>query len=219
MKHALLIGATGLVGSHLLKLILDDDCFKSVAVFVRRSTGITHPRLKEHIIDFEKPLEWQYLVKGDVIFLALGTTLKKAGNKQAQYRVDHSYQYQFASMAALNGVPELVLVSSAGARQESWFFYMRMKAELERDIERLDFKKKVFIRPGALTGPRQEKRVGEHIGVAVLRLVNGIGLFRKYRPIHAGVVAIAMLNASLNEYKGLKLYELDEVFGLAEGNK
>jgi uncharacterized protein YbjT (DUF2867 family) len=214
MKHALLIGATGLVGSHLLQLLLADDRFGSVTIFVRRTAGIVHPKIKEHIIDFEKPMEWQYLVKGDVIFLALGTTLKKAGSKQTQYMVDYNYQYQFASIATLNGVPELVLVSSAGARLKSRFFYMRMKAELERDIEGLDFKKKVFIRPGALTGPRQEKRAGERFGVAVLKMVNWVGLFRKYRPIHAQVVARAMMNAAITADEGVKVYELNGVFEL-----
>lgn len=218
MKHALLIGATGLVGSHLLQQLIEDQRYTSITIFVRRNTGISHPRVKEHIIDFEEPLAWQHLVKGDVIFLALGTTLNTAGSKQAQYRVDHSYQYQFASVAALNGVRELVLVSSAGASLQSRFFYMRMKAELERDIEQLTFEKRVFIRPGALTGPRQEKRIGERFGVAVLRVVNALGLFRRYRPIHAGTVARAMINATFTLDTGVKVYELDAVFGLAEGN-
>jgi uncharacterized protein YbjT (DUF2867 family) len=216
MKHALLIGATGLVGSHLLQLLQNDDRFGSVTIFVRQTAGVAHPKIKEHIIDFDKPMEWQHLVKGDVMYLALGTTLSKAGSKQAQYRVDYSYQYQFASMAALNGVPELVLVSSAGASIKSRFFYMRMKAELERDIERLDFSKKVFIRPGALTGPRQERRAGERFGVAVLRMVNGLGLFRRYRPIHADVVARAMVHATFANTKGTDIHELDAVFRLAE---
>jgi uncharacterized protein YbjT (DUF2867 family) len=219
MKHALLIGATGLVGSHLLQLLLDDDRFKSVTVFVRRSTGITHPKMAEHLIDFDKPTEWHHLVKGDVIYLALGTTLARAGSKEAQYKVDHTFQYQFARAASEHGVPELVLVSSAGAGKKSGFFYMRMKAELERDIEKLSFKKKVFIRPGALTGPRQEKRMGEKIGIGVLRLVNGLGLFRKYRPIHAAVVANAMINATMAQTNGVKIYELERVFELAELNK
>ena len=219
MKHALLIGATGLVGSHLMQQLLDDERFDSVTVFVRRSTGRSHPKLKEQIIDFEKPMDWQHFVKGDVIYMALGTTLRKAGSKQEQYRVDYSYQYLFASVAAMNGVPELVLVSSAGARLKSGVFYMRMKAELERDIGLLDFKKKVVIRPGALTGPRQEKRLGERIGLAVLRMFVGLGMFRRYRPIHAQVVAKAMIHATFNEQTGMTIYELNEVFELAEGKK
>lgn len=218
MKNALLIGATGLVGSHLLQQLLDDSRFKSVTVFVRRSTEISHPKMKEHLIDFERPADWQHLVKGDVIFLALGTTLAKAGSKAAQYLVDYTFQYQFAKAASENGVPALVLVSSAGAGKKSGFFYMRMKADLERDIEKLPIKQQVFIRPGALTGPRQEKRTGERIGVGVLGLVNKLGMFWKYRPIHAWVVARAMINAALTQTSGVKIFELDRVFELAEVN-
>ena len=216
MKRALLIGATGLVGSHLLRQLLNDSRFQSVVVFVRRSTGITHPKMEEHIVDFNKPGAWGHLVAGDVIFLALGTTLKKAGSKKAQYLVDYTYQYQFAGAAAKNRVPALVLVSSAGASLSSKFFYMKMKAELERDIERLPFVKKAFIRPGALTGPREEKRAGERFGLAVLRIVNGIGMFRRYQPIHADVVAMAMVNATFSDTKDTVVYELDAVFRLAE---
>ncbi len=218
MKNALLIGATGLVGSHLLPQLLADNRYQHVTIFVRRSTGISHPKLTEHLIDFGKPLTWQHLVTGDVIYLALGTTLGRAGSKAAQYLVDHTYQLRFASMAYENGVPALVLVSSAGARLKSKFFYMRMKAELERDIEALSFQQIVFIRPGALAGPRSENRTGEKFGVAVLRLVNSLGLFRKYRPIHADVVARAMINTTLTDTKGVKIFELERVFELAEVN-
>src|SRR6476619_3817620 len=93
---ALVIGATGLVGNELVQQLLADDRFGSVVVFVRRTTGIQHSKLKELIINFDEPQNWNNLVKGDVLFSALGTTIKKAGSKEAQYKIDHNYQFEFA---------------------------------------------------------------------------------------------------------------------------
>jgi aspartate-semialdehyde dehydrogenase len=90
-KTALVIGATGLVGNELVHQLLADDRFGAVLVFVRRSMGISHSKLQEFIINFDEPQNWSHLVKGDVLFSALGTTLKKAGSKEAQYKIDHDY--------------------------------------------------------------------------------------------------------------------------------
>ncbi len=214
----MLIGATGLVGSHLLHQLLDHGHVDEVTVFLRRTTGIVHPKLTEHIIDFSRPRDWASRVKGDIIFLSLGTTRAKAGGKKAQYEVDHTYQYRFAAAAAENGMQTLVLVSSAGARLNSPFFYMRMKAELEKDIRKLSIEQKVFIRPGALTGPREEKRPAENFGIFLLRVITRLGFMRKYRPIHADTVARAMLNAALTEKPGVMTCEPNEVFELARKN-
>ncbi len=214
-KHAIIIGATGLVGSHLLEQVIEDERFSGVDVFGRRSLNATHPKITEHIIDFAKPVDWQHMLQGDVVYLCLGTTRAKAGGKKAQYAVDYTYQFEFAKAAAVAGVKTLVLVSSAGARLNSKFFYMRMKAELERDLQGLSFGQMVFIRPGSLTGPRQEKRLAENFGVWAMRQLNRIGIARKYRPIHTNTVAKAMINATFTPQQGLSIYELDEVFALA----
>ncbi len=216
MKQAVIIGATGLVGSHLLEEILEDERFAGVVVLTRRSTGVSHPKLTEHLIDFDDAGSWTDLIKGDILYLCLGTTRAKAGGKQSQYKVDHTYQYRLAEAAAANNIPDLVLVSSAGANAGSRLFYLRIKGELEEDLRPLDFVKRVFIRPGSLTGPRKEKRVMEHIGIAGLRMLNYLGIMRKMRPIHAQTVAHAMINASFNAPEGTHVYELEEVFALAE---
>ncbi len=216
MKTALVIGATGLVGFQLVKHLIEDKDFAKVVVFSRRSTGLVSPRLEEHIIDFDHPEQWQHLVKGDVLFSALGTTLAQAGGQKAQYKIDHSYQYQFAASAARNAVPVYVLVSSAGANPKSRTFYMRMKGELERDVKELLFSSIVLIKPGPLHGERKDNRVGEKIGVAVISFFNAIGLFRKYRPIGGDVVAGAMIQAFKRATPGVAAFELDELFLLAK---
>ena len=215
MMQAVIIGATGLVGSHLLDEILKDERFTGVAVLTRRNTGVSHPKLKEHLINFDDPASWADLVRGDFLYLCLGTIRARAGGKKAQYKVDHTYQYRVAEAAAANNIKDLVLVSSAGANAGSRMFYLRMKGELEEDLKQLDFSRRVFIRPGSLAGPRQEKRIMEHIGIAGLRLLNHIGIMQKMRPIHAQTVARAMINASFNTPDGTHVYELEEVFALA----
>ena len=125
MKTALVIGATGMVGTQLVQLLLKENRFQKVIVFTRRTLQIVNPRLEEHLVDFEKPESWQQLVKGDVFFSTLGTTLKQAGGKDGQYKVDYTYQYRFAQAAAMNKVPVYVLVSSASANPDSKIFYTR----------------------------------------------------------------------------------------------
>src|SRR5687767_15068207 len=97
---ALVIGATGLVGSELVNQLLSDNKFEKLIVFVRRSIGKEHSKLTEHIIDFDSPRQWNMLVHGDVLFSTLGTTLKQAGSKGAQFKIDYTYQYQFAKVAS-----------------------------------------------------------------------------------------------------------------------
>jgi uncharacterized protein YbjT (DUF2867 family) len=216
MKAAIVIGATGLVGKQLVKQLLDDQQFEKVVVFVRRSTGIPNNKLEEHLIDFDKPEEWKYLVKGDVLFSALGTTLKQAGSKEAQYKIDYNYQYNFAKAAAENKVPVYVLVSSAGADIASRIFYSRMKGELERDIKKLPFSAIHILQPSLLVGKREKERTGEKVGFVLLNALNKFGLFKKYKPISGGLVARAMINASLSVNSGIDIYTLDEVFALAK---
>ena len=212
---ALVIGATGLVGRHLLNRLLQDERFGKVVIFVRRTAGITEQKLEEHIIDFEKPEQWKHLVKGDMIFSTLGTTRRKAGSKGAQRRVDYDYQYRFAAAAAANHVQVLVLVSSVGANVSSPLFYTRIKGELERDVQALSFEKVVILQPGPLYGERKEKRIGEEVGIRAVGLMNRIGLMKKYRPIHGDTVAHAMINACLDSRKGRITYSDHQLFGLA----
>lgn len=215
MKTALVIGATGLVGSHLLRQLLADDRFEKVKIFTRRSTGIQNPKLEEYIIDFDQPEQWQHLLTGNVLFSALGTTLKKAGSKPAQYKIDYTYQYNMAKAAAANGVADYVLVSSAGASVDSKIFYSRMKGELERDVMQLPFKHIHIIQPGILVGQRKEKRAGEKIGIALLSVLYHIPGLTAYKPIPAETVAKAMINASFDESKSLQVHTLQGVFDLA----
>lgn len=215
MKTAVIIGATGLVGNNLVQLLLHDDRFSRIIVFVRKSLQIQDNKLEEHIINFDRPESWMYLVQGDILFSALGSTIKQAGSKDNQYKIDYSYQYSFAQAAAKNQIPTLVLVSAAGANPKARIFYSRMKGELERDVKTLPFKSVNIIRPGLLHGPRKEERFGENMAYKALKAFNAIGLFKQYRPISAETVAAALRNAGLQAKPGVNDYTLTEVFDLA----
>ena len=128
---ALVIGATGATGRELVQLLLKDEDFDKVTIFVRNAPTINHKKLKIQVIDFKKIEKNKDLIKGDILFSALGTTKKDAGEKDQQYEIDYTYQYEFAKIAADNGVGQLSLVSSVGANAKSSFFYPKIKGALE----------------------------------------------------------------------------------------
>src|SRR5687768_5421023 len=167
---ALVIGATGMVGSQLIQQLLADKRFEKIRVFSRRSLDIKHQKLEEHLINFDYPEQWKGLVRGNVLFSALGTTLSKAGSKGAQFKIDYKYQYQFAKAASENGVPQYVLVSAAYASPSSKIFYSRMKGILEKDVKKLSYQNITILKPGMLSGERKEERTGEKIGITVSNL-------------------------------------------------
>lgn len=213
MNRAVIIGATGLVGSELLRQLLVDARFTTVVVLGRRSTGVTHGKLREHVIDFDAPASWSELVTGDVLFSALGTTLRAAGTPAAQFKVDHTYQYRVAEAARRHGVHTYVLVSSGGASPRSRIFYTRMKGELERDVEGLRFARTRILRPGLLDGERREVRAGEQW---VLRVLRPLGPVLPYslKPIPAAIVARAAIAAAFDPAPGTVRYEARELFRL-----
>lgn len=210
-----IIGATGLVGTHLVRGLLSDDRFSKVKTFTRRSINITDPKLEEHIIDFNDFDSWKDLMSGDVLFSALGTTLQKAGSKSAQYKVDYHYQYNAAYAAITNNVPICVLVSAPGAKPDSPIFYNRMKGQLDRDIKKLGFKHLHIIKPGLLSGRKHESRPAERIGAILLGFLAWIPGLSILRPIGGDKVAKAMINAAFLK-DSFTEHSLKGVFKLAK---
>jgi uncharacterized protein YbjT (DUF2867 family) len=209
------IGATGLVGTQLVSLLLENIHFEKVRIFVRRSTGIVHPRLEEKIIDFSEKNTWAGFLSGNVLFSTLGTTLKQAGSKEKEYEVDFTFNLNFAQKAKENGIEKYVLVSSVGANPKSYFFYTRMKGELDEEVSKIGFETLAILRPSYLMGERQEKRLPEIYSLPVLLFLTRF-LFKKYRPIQDKTVAHAMIAAVLTPVPEKTIWEAGEIFDLAK---
>ena len=212
---ALIIGATGATGKDLVSQLLTDKGYDEVNVFVRRPLAVENPKLKTHIVNFDKPEEWKDLVKGDVAFSCLGTTLKAAGSKEAQLKVDYDYQYNFAKAAKENEVEDYILVSSYGAHPKSKLFYSRMKGELEQSIKDLHFNKLTIFQPGMLER-KDSERTGEVLGGKIIKFANKFGVLTQQKPLPTEVLAKAMINSSKIKSYGYSKIKLGSIFSFAE---
>ena len=211
---ALVIGATGAVGKDLVAQLLEDASFERVELFGRREVNIPSSKLVSHVVDFEHPENWSALLSGDVLFSCLGTTIKAAGSRDGQWKVDYTDQYETAKAARKNGVGKLVLVSSVGADAKSGIFYSRMKGQLDEDVSKLGFPGCFILRPPSLIRKGSD-RFGEKAGVAILKCLNAIGLMRSWRPMPTEDVAAAMIRLAQSDQTGLHIFTSQEILSAA----
>lgn len=213
MKTALIIGSTGLIGSELLNLLLDSNDYLKVITFVKRDTGIKHPKLTQHIIDFDKPETYKELVVGDDFFCTIGTTIKKAGSKEAFRKVDFEYPRQFASFALQNKVKQFLIISSLGADAKSGNFYLKTKGEIQDFLKDCSFENVAVLQPSLLLGNRTEFRLGEKVGAFFMKTFSFLflGNLKKYKPIEGKTVAKAFFKIAQTNNKGFKIYESDVI--------
>lgn len=214
-RTAVVLGATGLVGAELVQQLLNDPAYSQVVTLGRRDVELAHAKLTHHRVNFEQRDSWTPLVRGDVFFSAMGTTLKAAGSKEAQRRVDYDYQYFGLAAAKENGAGAIVLVSSTGANSKSPMFYPRMKGELEEAILALHVPSTTILRPGMLDGDRKEHRPGEKWGLKVARLIPSFRALSKIRPVHASIVARAARSGAM-EGEGTRIWEAQDIFERGE---
>lgn len=200
--RAIVIGATGLVGGLIVEELLRSSVVEELIVFVRKEISSAHPKLSQRVVDFERFDDWSHELIGDVLFSALGTTIQIAGSETAQYRVDHDYQLQIAKAARTNGIRSYVLVSSVGANPKSPFFYLKMKGDLERNVEALAFPSAAILRPGPLMGKRSRPRLGERVATFILKKIPDFFLSMSMRPVEAKKVAEVGVKAGLGPARG-----------------
>ena len=195
---AIVIGATGATGKELVVRLLEDSDFNSVSIFVRKKPTISHKKLKTYKIDFSKIGNFSELIKGDVLFSCLGTTLKTAGSKLKQYKVDYTYQYEFAKYASENGVSLYSLVSSTGANSKSFFFYPKIKGQLEDSVKKLPFKTIHIFQPPILIRQSELIRRGEKFAIKIFSSLNNLGILKSQKPIPVSTLANRMVDEIKN---------------------
>ncbi len=202
--RALIAGASGLVGGHILRLLSLEDFISEVRALVRRSLPSHEkgPRVREYIVDFEHLERSQAAFNVDIIFSAVGTTIYKAGSRKAFRRVDLDYQLAVAKSGRAAGARHFLLVSALGANSRSPFFYNRVKGELEEAVLALGYPSVTIARPSFLLGERPEPRLGEELVKRFQWLVPS-----PWSGVHASQVAAALVQAAREDKSGVKVLE------------
>ena len=217
MKIALLFGASGLIGSHLLNQLISNNNYFKIKLFVRSSIDITDPKIEIIQTDFNNLENHREDIKGDDCFFCIGTTKKNSPDKNEYKRVELEVPKQIAQIAKSNFVNSFVFVSSGYADPKSSGDYLKFKGEVEEELKKLNFPKLGVMRPSFLLGDRKEKRVGEKIGIFIFKLISPLllGPLKKMKPIHSEIVARSMIKVA-NEDLQKNTFESNEIMELTK---
>ena len=216
MKTALLFGASGLVGSHVLNQLISNNSYSKIKLFVRSSIDISDPKIEIIQTDFNNLENHREDIKGDDCFFCIGTTKQNSPDKSEYRRVELEVPKQIAQIAKSNSVNSFVFISSGYADPKSSGDYLKFKGEVEEELKRLNFPKLGIMRPSFLLGDRKEKRIGEKIGIFVFKLLSPLflGPLKKMKPIHSATVAKAMITITQNKVSKT-IFESDEIADLS----
>ena len=212
MKTALLFGASGLVGSHVLNQLIINNNYSKIKLFVRSSINISDPKIEIIQTDFNNLENHREDIKGDDCFFCIGTTKQNSPDKNEYRRVELEVPKQIAQIAKSNLVNSFVFVSSGYADPKSSGDYLKFKGEVEEELKRLNFPKLGIMRPSFLLGDRKEKRIGEKIGIFVFKLLSPLflGPLKKMKPIHSATVAKGMIAIIQND-SSQTIFESNEI--------
>lgn len=211
LQTATVIGATGLVGGHLVDLLQQDDQYDVIRVLVRRPVTLPSSKVEIKLVNFSDPESIKLAMDGsDAVFVAIGTTQKKVkGDREAYRKVDYEIPVNAARFCSETGCEKFLLVSSVGANSGSKNFYLELKGEVEEDVQQIPIKRICIFRPSLLLGHRNESRLGEKISQTIMPAFSFLlnGKLKKYRPVHARELAAAMIRESKSDEKGTFIYE------------
>lgn len=211
-KTAIVLGATGVVGRELVRQLAIQPDIDKVVSLTRRPVSYSNAKVDNQVVNFDNLQGSSQWFKGDLLFSALGTTLKQAGSIDAQRKVDVDYQYHAAEIAAHQGVSHYLLVSSSGANAQSRSAYLKMKGELEQRVQQLPFNRISIVQPSLLLGERTDFRLGERLAATILPLMCRLPPLAKYRPITGAQVAKAMIALSQQPGHPIETVSLDQLF-------
>jgi uncharacterized protein YbjT (DUF2867 family) len=212
-KKAIIVGASGLIGSNLLRILLDEDDYAGVLILVRKRLPVEHKKLTQLVVDFDKLDNYADEITGDVIFSCLGTTQAQTPDKTLYRKIDHDYPVKLAQLGLKNGVNQFHLVSAVGSDAKSSTFYLKLKGETEEDIEKVGIPSLYIYQPSMLTGRKEKMRVGESLINGIMTVVNPllIGGLKKYHSIPAADVARAMYKQSIDNETGTFIYQYNDI--------
>lgn len=218
-KTAIIIGATGLVGKALVRLLLEKDYYEKITVIVRRELAIKDNRLNVVIVDdFDGLNDFSTHLNAHDYYCSLGTTRKKAGSKEAFLKVDVDYPIQFAKIAMQQpDFEQFLVVTSLGANADSPLFYNMAKGKLEEDLIKLGMKSLKIFQPSLLIGYRDEFRLGEEVGKFVSSIFSFFAIGSKNRlwSIRGDEVAMAMYKEAQEDKSGVVKYNPDKMIKIA----
>lgn len=216
-RTALVLGSTGLVGHQIVKELLLDPTYQTIRLLNRRPSGFKDARVEEHILDLNELPESPDVFQADDLFIAFGTTIKKAGSQERFQEIDLDIPLAVALRAIDAGTDHCLIVSSVGADSASSIFYNRIKGQLEDGLEDADFESLQIFRPSLLLGEREEFRLGERIALRIFNFFSWIkdDLFGIYSPMPVPVLAKAMVIAARMELDGHHIYHYREIKNLS----
>ena len=190
-KKAIILGATGLTGSHLLNILLNDSDYNIVKVFTRKKLSVTHPKLEVHVVDLLKLTDYANEFTGDVVFCCIGTTKAKTPDKTLYRAIDYGIPVAAAKLAKQNAIKQFIVISALGANEESKVLHSQLKGEMERDVLVQQIEQTYLMQPSLIVGNRKEKRMGEDLSKQFMKMF-GFLIPARYKMIEAKTIARAM---------------------------
>ncbi len=216
-NKAVIAGASGLIGSELLQLLLQSQQYDEVLALVRHELPVNHKKLVQLVVNFDQLEQHQAAINGHAVFCCLGSTRSKTPDLSVYQKIDHDYPVELAQIARQNKIPHYHLVSAIGADSKSGNFYTKLKGQTEDDIQQVGIPSLHIYQPSLLTGNRKEFRLGEKIATVVMKMIDPLlfGSLRKYKSIPAATVAQAMYRQSLNTEEGVFVHPSNHIKQLA----
>jgi uncharacterized protein YbjT (DUF2867 family) len=203
-KTAVVLGATGLTGNILLKMLLEDERYGQVTVFGRNSCNIKHPKLEEYIIDLFELSHYANKFKADEVFCCIGTTKAKTSNKEIYTKIDYGIPVEAAKLCKANEIGTFVVISALGAKKKSKIFYNRIKGKMEVAVLEQQIPNTYILQPSLISGKREEFRLGEYVFNALMSLFKPMfrfGGLKRYKPIAPETIAKCMIWVTNNAYQ------------------
>ena len=212
-RTALVVGATGVVGSYCVEYLASDNNYDKVILLLRRKLEINSKKVIQHVIDFDNIQQYHSIIKADDIFCCIGTTAKKVKDKKEYYKIDVTYPYEIGKIALENHAKQYLIVTAVGANSRSSSYYLKFKGQVEELLIDLHYPVSHFFRPSLIIGNRSEFRIFEKLFIGITKLTSllMVGKLRKYKPLHGWQIAKSMVKNAKTLKEGVFVHHYSEI--------